>query len=87
MRKDKDSNAPLIGGIIGGVVGAAAISGGAVFLVKWRKSSQIEFDIQEASNASSSEVVIQNPLYRQNMEDDPFQNDFAEHLASLDTVL
>ena len=85
-RKDGGLNAPMIGGITGGVAGAAAVASAAFFIIKKKRAIHLEIDIPEASNNSSTEVVMQNPIYGMNMSDDPFQNDFAEHLASLDTT-
>lgn len=84
---EKDSNVPLIGGIVGSIVAVCAISTLTLFIIRKKKASQIEIEVPEVSNVNSSEVIIQNPLYKQNMDDDPFQNDFAEHIASLDAVI
>lgn len=86
-QKDKGVNGRLIGGVVGGAAGAGIAASVTFYFVKRKKMNRIEISISEASTASSNEIVMQNPIYGMNIEDDPFQNDFAEHLASLDANL
>ena len=65
-----------IGGIVAGCVAAVVAVAVAAFFIKNRLKPNVEV-FQEAETQGSS-VNTQNPLYKEDGADDPFQEDFAD---------
>lgn len=65
-----------IGGIVAGCVAAVVAVAIAAFFIKNRLKPNVEV-FQEAETQGSS-VNTQNPLYKEDGADDPFQEDFAD---------